>query len=132
VALLFVGAVDDEPLRADAVVRADQRAERRRRPRDLECGEHFFFHRQAEAAVFLGNRQTEEPEFTHLADDVSGNLIRFGDFVFGGHETLAHEARQRIEKNGQCFLVADHRSDYLCAVSCMCNCACTVEGSSCG
>ena len=107
-ALLRLGAIDDDALRADAVVGADQRAERGRRARELERDEDFLLHRQAEPAVGFGQRKPEQAELAHLRDDVIGNGIAVGNAMLVRDQALAHEAPDALPQQIQRFAIADH------------------------
>ncbi len=105
---LLLGAVEEDALRADAVVGAEHRAERRRGLAQLHRDEDFFLGGQPESAVLLGNREPKEPDLFHLVDDCGGNLVGCGHVLFGGHESLGHESPnggEHVVENG---LVADH------------------------
>ena len=79
VLLLLLGAVDDDALRADAVVRGEEGPEGRRRPADLVRREDLLLHGEPHAAVLFRDRHSEQAEFLHLLDQVGGDLVGLGD-----------------------------------------------------
>ena len=91
-AFLFLGAVEYDRGRADAVVGADQRAERRRSLAEFDRNENFLFHGQAEAAVFFRNGQPEETEFLHFAHDFLGHAFLVRQAVFRRDQPFADES----------------------------------------
>jgi len=107
-ALLLLGAVDDDALRADAVVGADHGAEGGRGLAELESDAHLLRHGQAEAAIFRGDGQTEEAERAHLRDDLFGDGVVVRDAMLVGHEPLAHEAPHGDEQLLQGFGIERH------------------------
>src|SRR5690606_9227955 len=107
-ALLLLGAVDQDALRADAVVSAEDGTEGRRGLADLEGHQHLLFHRQAEAAVLLGDGQAEQAHLLHLLDDVLGNDVFFGDTLFRWDQPFTHEARNGVQQLVERFLVTNH------------------------
>ncbi|MNM72543.1 hypothetical protein D3C81_842390 [compost metagenome] len=108
VALLRLGAVDDQALGADAVVGADQGAEGRGGLAQFEGHQDLFFHAQAKAIVVLGNAQAEQAQFTHFLDDGWRYAVVFRHRMFGGHQPFADETRQAVEQQVECFLIVDH------------------------
>jgi hypothetical protein len=95
-------------LRTDAVVGADERTKRGRRAAELERDPDFFFHGQAESAVLLRNRQSEEAERFHFRDQRLGNRIALRDLGLVRNEALAYEAGDVVEQRGKRVGISDH------------------------
>ena len=89
--LLVVGAVVDEHLSGDAVVRAEQRAERRSRVAELHRQECVLFRIEAEAAVLLRQSPAEEAHLGGFFDDGVGERVLVLDLGFEGDDLLADE-----------------------------------------
>jgi hypothetical protein len=96
--LLRLAAVHDEALAADADIGADHRAERRARAAELDRHQALVLHREAEAAVLFRNRQAEEPEVAHRADDLVGNRVVLGDLGFQRPQPLGDEAADTFDQ----------------------------------
>ena len=56
---LLFGTINEDALGADAIIGAHQGAESRRGAAEFKGHQHFLFHGQPQAAVLLGDRQTE-------------------------------------------------------------------------
>ncbi len=89
--LLGRGAPLHQHVPGNAVVGAEHRTERRCGVPELDHNPAFLFHRQAQPAVDLGQR---EPEETHLLGglaDVGGDFVALVDLVLHGNHGGAHE-----------------------------------------
>ena len=106
--LLLFGAVDQNALGTDAVIGAEERAERRRGVADLKRHQGFLFHGQAQAAVLLGNRQTEQTHLFHFPGDVLGNGVVLGHGLLRRNQAVADETVDGIDELVEYFLVANH------------------------
>jgi hypothetical protein len=106
--LLRRRAVDDDALRANAVIGADQRAECRRGLAQAKGDLDLLRHRQAEAAILLRNGKAEQPEFPHLRDDGLGNAVLLRDLRLQRRQTLIDEALDRIEQLDKHILFERH------------------------
>src|SRR5215203_1960905 len=109
--LLLRCAVDDDALRADAVVGADERAEGGRGAAEPEGDLRLLAHRQPEAAVFLRDREAEEAEPAHLGDDLGRDAVLLGDALLERPQALGHEALDGIEELGERVAVERHPKD---------------------
>ena len=91
-----------------SVIGAEERAERRRGVADLERHQGFLFHGQAQAAVFLGNRQTEQTHLFHFPGDVLGNGVVLGHGLLRRNQAVADETVDGIDELVKDFLIANH------------------------
>ena len=106
--LLLFGSVEHDRRRADAIVGADQRAERRRGLAEFDGDEDFLFHGQTEAAVLFRDRQAEQAELLHFGDDFLRHPLVLGKPLLSRHEPLAHKALDQGKQLVERFLVSDH------------------------
>ena len=109
--LLLRRAVDDDALRADAVVGADERAEGGRGPPKPEGDLRLLRHGQPEAAILLRDRQAEEAERAHLGDDLGRDAVLLGDALLERPQALGHEALDGVEELGERVAVERHRRE---------------------
>ncbi len=65
----------------------------------------FLRHRQADAAVVLGDGDAEQPHLLHVGDDLGGHVVGFLQRVFGGLQAFVDEALHRGAQQGKGFLV---------------------------
>src|SRR5918993_626050 len=89
--LLPVGAEPGEDLARDAVVRAEQRAEGRGGVAELEGELDVLGHRDAEAAVLLGQGVPEQPHVGGPGPEVVGDAVLVLDLVLARDDGLADQ-----------------------------------------
>ncbi len=107
-ALLLLGPVHDDALGADAVVGADERAERGRGLADLEGEARLFLHGEAKAAIFGGDSQAEHAEFFHLGDHLRRNSVFLRDLELDRDQPLLNEARHGFAQLIEGFAIQRH------------------------
>ena len=108
IGFLCFGAIHQNALRANAHRGADHRAECRRGLAQLKQEARLLFHGQLQAAIGLGDGQTEQAHLAHLLHDGFGDLVGFGDFVLGRDQTLAHKTAHGVEQGFKGFGISDH------------------------
>ncbi len=111
-ALLHLGTIHQDALRPDSDVGAEHRTEGQRGLADLECGPALLAHRQADATVLVGDRQSEQAHRLHVVDDVGGHLVEFLDGVLGRHQTLDDEALHRGQQQVEGFGIDGHGGSF--------------------
>ena len=89
--LLRVGAVADQHLPGDPVVRAEERPERQRRVPELQRQLHVLREVQAEPAVLLGDRVAEQAHLRRLRPQVVRHGVGVGDLALPRHDRVPHE-----------------------------------------
>ena len=99
-ALLLLAPEVRDRRRADATVGANDRDESRMRAPELLVHERLREHRQAEAAVLLGDRQAEEAERAGLREDGRGDLVVVLDLSPDRLDLLLGELPDRAEQVG--------------------------------
>src|SRR5215217_5829271 len=109
--LLLGRAVDDDALRADAVVGADERAEGRRGMAEAEGDLRLLGHGEPEPAILLRDREAEEAEPAHLGDDLGRDAVLLGDALLERPQALGHEALDGVEELGERVAVERHPKD---------------------
>lgn len=108
IALLSLRPVDDDALRSDSVVCADDGTKGRRRVAEFQCHQHFLFHGQSKTAVGFGNGQAEQPEFPDLVDQFARDHVFGFDACFGRNQAVANEATHGLQQCACQFLISDH------------------------
>lgn len=106
--LLRLGAVHQDALRPDADVGAEHRAEGERRMAEVVHHLALLRHRQADAAVRLGDRQAEQPHVFHGRDDAGGHLVFLFEDVLGRDQPLPDESLHRWLQQAEGFVVQCH------------------------
>ena len=105
---LFLRTVDQDALRADGHIGTESRTEGGRGVGDLVGHPHLLRNRQAQPAVFFGDRQAEQAHRLHLVDKGRRDRIRGVDLGLGRNQAFIDEALDRIDKLLKCFLVERH------------------------
>ena len=100
--LLIVGAKERDPLAADGLVRAEVDAERRVGGADFAEHAAKEHGAGAEAAVFLRNAKTHQPQFGHPLTDLVGELAVVVEL--GGIHGVSRPRAEGIEDGGEVFL----------------------------
>ena len=99
--LLLGGAAGEQHLPGDAVVGAEQRAQRRRGPAELHRELDLLAHREPDAPELLGDREAVEPHRLALLAQLGGHLVGGLDLVLARHHLLAHELAHRGQDVGE-------------------------------
>ena len=103
--LLLVGAELRDDLAGDAVVRAEQRAERRGRVAELEGELHVLAHGDAEAAVLLRQRVPEQPHLGGLGAQLLGDAVLVLDLLLERDDGFADEVAHGVPDLAEVFSV---------------------------
>jgi hypothetical protein len=92
----------------NADVGAEGRSKGRRGPPHLDRDAAFLDHVEAEAAVFLGDRQAEQAHVFHVGDHCVGDGVRGLDIRLEGAQSFADEAAHRVDQRIERFGVEGH------------------------
>ena len=91
-ALLVVAPEHHNALAADADIRPDDGAKRRRGLPKLEANQNLFLHGEPKPAILLRDRHAEEAKLAQIVHDGVGHEIVPRDFVFDRHQPFGHKA----------------------------------------
>ena len=106
--LLRGAARHHQPLAADPDIGAEHRAEGGRGPAEFERDPHLLGHGQAEPAIFLGDRQAEQPHRAHLAHHRLGHRIVAVDLRLQRPQPLRDEAADGVDQSVEGFGIEGH------------------------
>lgn len=106
--LLLISSINDDALRANAIVGAYQRAKRRRSLPENKSSRHLFAHCQAKPAELFGNGHAKETHVSNFGDQFQWDRVVFGGALLIRDQTLSYKAVERGEELLQRFTVKAH------------------------